>query len=57
MVLPVLTSDPHKNVNLDALADGIADGSGDFSEFSGKSSKFDKRMRDVVIDMARLGYI
>lgn len=58
LVLPVLTSDPDTEVNLDELADNIANGNETYTSLSGRYSEmFDKRMRDVVIDSARLGYI
>lgn len=58
IVLPVLTSDPGVGVDLDELANGFASGEDTYSGMAGTlGRKFDERMRDVVIDMVRLGYI
>lgn len=61
MVLPILTSDPDSGLDLDAVADATASGEyvpSSNAFFTGKSStEFHRRMRDVVVDMERLGYI
>lgn len=60
VVLPMITQDKGTKVDLDCISDDIKNGSEfDSSAFMTDSStqRFNKRMRDVVIDMNRLGYI
>ncbi|XP_055298661.1 uncharacterized protein LOC129566598 [Sitodiplosis mosellana] len=61
ILLPLLTKDSGKEVDLDGIADGIKTGQVDLDTniFMTDSStrRFNKRLRDVVIDMARLEYI
>lgn len=60
ILLPVITADVGKGVNLDELADDINNGKEmDSSIFISDSSqtKLNKRLHDVVVDMARLEYI
>lgn len=58
MVLPILTSDPGTGVDLDKLADDMTNGKDTYSGMSTEfGERFNKRMRDIVIDMDRLGYI
>lgn len=60
MLLPLLTSEQGDAVDLDKLSESIV--KGELLEenvfISEKSrSRFNKRMRDVVVDMVRLDYI
>lgn len=59
-MLPVITAEKEKNLNMDDLASDLADGGG-FSLDSLMSEeskiKFHQRLRDVIVDMDRLGYI
>lgn len=66
MLLPIICAERGHEVNLDEFADQInsfKDGSGmpdmkDNPFISNKTkNKLDKRLRDVAIDMERLGYI
>lgn len=61
ILLPLLTKDSGKEVDLDGISDGVKTGEVnlDTNIFMTDSStkRFNKRLRDVVIDMARLEYI
>lgn len=60
MLLPMLTTEQGNGVNLDEIAEGVAKGEQyDENVFISERSrsKFNKRLRDVVVDMARLEYI
>lgn len=60
MLLPMITSDGGHAVDMDGLADAIQNGEEvDASVFVSEASlnRLNKRMRDVVADMARLEYI
>lgn len=59
-ILPVLTADSNHRLNLDELAVDFTNGK-EFewnSLFTNKSKEgFNKRMRDVIVDMSRFEYI
>lgn len=60
LYLPIITKDDGNAVDLDKLSDDVSSGKEiDASVFFSEKSmeKFNQRLRDVVIDMARLGYI
>lgn len=60
-VLPVITAEKGNAIDLDEAANNMANNKGAdaFDGFVSEKSreKFTKRMRDVVIDMVRLGYV
>lgn len=66
-LLPMITADRGQELNLDEMSDKFSDyknGSTEMPELeenpfvsTDSKSRFNKRMRGVVIDMARLGYI
>lgn len=60
ILLPIITADAGNGINLDELATDINGGKEmDANIFISKKSltKLNKRLRDVVVDMARLEYI
>lgn len=60
VLLPMLTASNENDVDLDVLAEDAKNGKNlDKNHFitDNSRSKFTKRMRDVVADMVRLGYI
>lgn len=60
VVLPMMTADDGNGINLDEIAENMKNGKEiDNSLFISENSrsKFLTRLRDVVADMARLGYI
>lgn len=61
LLLPMLTTDSGHAIDIDKVANDIDSGketSGTHIFISDKSrSKLDERMRDVIVDMARLEYI
>lgn len=60
VLLPMMTSDDGSRIDLDEMAEDVKNGKEvDKDTFISENSrkKFNKRMRGVVIDMARLGYI
>lgn len=60
VLLPMITSDGGKTIDIDALCDDFKDGKDvDGSVFVSDESKnrLTCRLRDVVIDMVRLDYI
>lgn len=61
ILLPLLTKDSGKEIDLDGISDDVRAGQADLNTniFMTDSStkRFNKRLRDVVIDMARLEYI
>lgn len=57
MLLPVVTLDPDNCPDLDELAESFEkDGTYDENLFAPDKTVYNKRMRDVVIDIERLGY-
>lgn len=61
VVLPVLTAEKGNGIDIDKMAENMANNekidTSDFF-FAGPSrDRFNERMKGVVIDMARLGYI
>lgn len=59
-MLPVVTAEKGKELNMDDLASQCADGSVfSMDAIMSEESKirFHKRLRDVIVHMARLGYI
>lgn len=66
MLLPMITADANFGVNLDEFADQVNDYKDGKTELDMKDNPFlsensknklHKRLRDVAIDMVRLGYI
>lgn len=60
VMLPVVTAEKGKELNLDVLASQCSDGGGysmDSIMTEESKIKFHKRLRDVIVDVARLGYI
>lgn len=60
VLLPMMTSEDGYTLNIDEIAENIENGVElDKNLFISKNShnKFNERLRDVVIDMVRLGYI
>lgn len=60
VVLPMMTADDGNGINLDEIAENMKNGKEiDNNLFISENSrsKFLTRLRDVVADMARLGYI
>lgn len=60
MLLPIITSEEGKTPDLDELANGMSEKRDiDVNIFMTDNSKdeFNKRVRDVVIDMVRLDYL
>lgn len=59
MILPIITAEANNKVNLDEIAEDIENGKVDSNIFCGdnSASKYNERMRGVVVDMVRLGYI
>lgn len=60
LILSIHTADAGPPVNLDEVAENFENGKQiDTNPFCGNkpNSKYNKRMRDVVIDMVRLEYI
>lgn len=59
-MLPIVTADKGKELNMDDLASECADGGGfSMDAIMSEESKirFHKRLRDVIVDVARFGYI
>lgn len=58
-LLPMLTSDENTCPDLDALAEHIQSRKSDYNPFAAEETKekFNKRMRDVLVDLDRFGYI
>ena len=61
ILLPLLTKDSGIEVDLDGIADSVKTGQIDLDTnifmTDASTKRFNKRLRDVVIDMARLEYI
>lgn len=60
VLLPMMTSDDGNGIDLDKIAEDVQNGKEvDKDAFISENSrkKFNKRLRGVVIDMVRLGYI
>lgn len=61
ILLPLLTKDGGQDIDLDGISDAVKSGEVDLNTnmFMTDSStkRFNKRLREVVIDMARLEYI
>lgn len=58
MLLPVITLEPEEYPDLDEMAESFQiDTDPDSSPFKPDVAVFNKRMRDVIVDMDRLGYI
>lgn len=59
MLLPILTSEAGSSPDLDHVAEKGRNGESTEHMFSPEETigHFNKRMRDVIIDMDRLGYI
>lgn len=58
-LLPMLTSEEDSCPDLDALAEQIQNRENNHNPFAAKKTEavFNKRMRDVIVDVDRLGYI
>lgn len=61
VALPIITAERGKSIDLDEFAEDFAknENTDAFNSYISDNSreKFNKRMRDVVIDMVRLGYV
>lgn len=61
IVLPIITTERGIAIDLDEIANDLENSKNAdiFDTFISENSrnKFNKRMRDVVVDMVRLGYI
>lgn len=60
MLLPMLTMEPGNGINLDENAERFQNGEEHNENIfitPQSCSKFNKRMREVIIDMIQLGYI
>lgn len=58
-LLPMLTSEEDSCPDLDALAEHIQNRENDHNPFAAEKTQgvFNKLMRDVIVDVDRLGYI
>lgn len=60
MLLSVITADERGAINLDQLSEDILDGKPsprDAYITENSRLKYNKRLRDVIVDMVRLGYV
>lgn len=60
VLLPMLTSDANTGIDLDEVAGDVQNGKAmDANMFISDNSqkRYDHRLRDVIVDMARLEYI
>lgn len=61
MILPMITAEKGNAIDMDDIANNMTNNQNTdkFDFFSSENSriKFNKRLRNVAIDMARLGYI
>lgn len=59
-MLPIVTAEKGQELNMDVLASECIDGGGfsmDAIMTNESKMRFHKRLRDVIVDVARLGYI
>lgn len=56
-ILPVITADEGNGIDLDELSERTDLDEFEFFISENSRSKFNKRLRDVIVDMVQLGYI